>query len=192
MNASSGKEVVRFKWRKFFEILSLYCCSESQSLASIKHQVDLADKLCCRLSLVLVTFGVPQNTLFPKQNGHKMKKKKIKCIACFNDEALHNQRGPYLSLSTLPRLPRLNFLLHIDVHLQWLRQNRLQSHLPDMSWALKTAQPCKGSPAHQFEPSTHARPGLLLKSQLILWLITMGKPQAFWETLFFSQIFILL
>lgn len=181
MNASSGKEVARFKGSKFVEILSLYCCSESQSLAATKHQVDLADQQCCRSSLVLVTFGLLQNALFPKQNGHTTK-----------NEALHNQRGTYLPLSTLPRLPSLNFLLHIDLHLQWLWQDRLQFHLPEMSWTLKTAQPCKGSPAHEFGPSTHDRPGLLLKSQSILWLTTMGKLQAFWETLiFFSNIILL-
>lgn len=75
------------------------------------------------------------------------------CIACFNTEALQSQRGPYLPLSTLPRLSRLNFLLHINAHMQCLQQDRLQSHLPDMSRTLKTVQPCKGSPAQSMNLS---------------------------------------
>lgn len=46
-------------------------------------------------------------------------------------------------------------------------------------------------PVHGFELSTCIRAGLLLKSQPILWLTTMGKLQAFWETLNSSQLFIL-
>lgn len=75
--------------------------------------------------LVLVTFGLPLNVLFPKQKGHTMKGEV--CITCFNAEALQDQRGPYLPFRTLPRLSRLNFVLHVDAHLQGLQRDRLQS-----------------------------------------------------------------
>lgn len=167
-------------------------------LTNLEHQVVLADQQCWRYNLslscwmlVLVTFGLPQNVPFPRQEGHMMEEEI--CIACFNAEALQDQSGHCLPFSTLPRLSKLNFLLQIDAHLQRLQQDRLQSHLPHvMDTEDSTAVQWESCPMHEFEMSTCIRAGLSLKSKSILWLTNMGKLLVFWEALNFSQIFILL
>lgn len=173
-NPSSGKQVEIFKKSKSVEILSSIAALGAKALASIQHQVFLADQQCWTSNLsfscwmlVLVTFGLPLNVLFPKQKGHTMKGEV--CITCFNAEALQDQRGPYLPFSTLPRLSRLNFVLHVDAHLQGLQRDRLQSHLLETPWTRQTAQPRKGSPAQCMNLSWAPASGLGCCSSLSLF-----------------------
>lgn len=198
INPSSGKQVEILKRSKSVEILSSIAALGAKALASIQHQVILADQQCwiSNLSfscwmLVLVTFGLPQNVLFPKQKGHTMKGEV--CITCFNAEALQDQRGPYLPFSTLPRLSRLN---STPCRCPSARPAAGQAPVPPpgdtTDTADSTAVQGEACPVHEFELGTCIRAGLLLKSQSVLWLTTMGKLQVFWETLNSSQIFLLL